>query len=126
MNAFPLTFDELHRVNLERALRWHPEGLDSWSTSDWYTATAGELGELNAEFLKMGDTIKKMNRFRDDIHSANSGGSLEVLRQKAKDEIGDVCAYLDLLATRMNLRLEDCIRDKFNKISEREGFPERL
>lgn len=121
-----MTFEYLRHFNLMRALRWHPEGLKSWSASDWYTATAGELGELNVEFLKMGDTLKKLNRFRDNIHSANSGGGLEALRQKAKDEIGDVGAYLDLLATRLDLRLEDCIRDKFNRISEREGFPERL
>lgn len=121
-----MTFDQLRRVNLTRALKWHPEGLSSWSFGDWYAALAGELGELNAELLKMGDTIKKLNRLRDNIHSKNAGGDFEALQQKAKDEIGDVATYLDLLATRLGFDLEDCIRDKFNKISEREGFPDRL
>lgn len=40
--------------------------------------------------------------------------------------IGDTVVYLDLLAQRLGLRLEDCVRDTFNRISEREGFPERI
>lgn len=41
-------------------------------------------------------------------------------------EIGDTVVYLDLLAQRLGLSLEKCIRDTFNRVSEREGFPERL
>src|SRR6266436_1020272 len=79
-------------ISFERALRWHKQGLDSWSESDWYTALAGEAGECFEAVLKM----------------------------------GDVYIYLDLLARRVGLNLEDCVRDTFNRISEREGFPERL
>jgi NTP pyrophosphatase (non-canonical NTP hydrolase) len=44
---------------------------------------------------------------------------MEELGVEAKKEIGDVAAYLDLLATSMGFRLEDCIRDKFNEVSGR-------
>ncbi len=112
-------------ISFERALRWHKQGLDSWSESDWYTALAGEAGECFEAVLKMGDTIKKRNRLRDNVDSVNNPKEQE-LKIKLKMEIGDVYIYLDLLARRVGLNLEDCVRDTFNRISDREGFPERL
>lgn len=112
-------------ISFVRALRWHKQGLESWSESDWYTALAGEAGECFEAVLKMGDTIKKRNRLRDNVESENNP-KIEELKTKLKMEIGDVYIYLDLLARRAGLNLEDCVRDTFNRISEREGFPERL
>lgn len=111
-------------LNFARALRWHPEGLESWSESDWYTALAGEAGECFQAVLLMGDTIKKRNRIRDGL-GGNKATEAE-LDQKLRDEIGDVFIYLDLLSRRAGFDLEDCIRHKFNEVSERMGFPERL
>ncbi len=104
-------------VSFFRAMRWHPNGLESWSESDWACALAGEVGELC-------NVIKKRNRERD--HMQQRGVSTDQLQNNLKMEIGDVYIYLDLLARRVGLNLEDCIRDTFNRISEREGFPERL
>lgn len=104
-------------ISFARALRWHPEGIDSWSLSDWGVALAGECGELC-------NVIKKMNRVRDSLNQrAVDPGQLDT---QLKMEIGDVYLYLDLLARRAGMNLEDCIRDTFNRVSEREGFPERL
>lgn len=100
-----------------RALRWHPNGLDSWTESDWACALAGEVGELC-------NVIKKRNRVRDNLQQR--GTNEGALQHNLKMEIGDVYVYLDLLARRVGLNLEDCVRDTFNRISEREGFPERL
>jgi hypothetical protein len=36
------------------------QALDSWSLSDWFTATLGELGEA-------ANVAKKLNRVRDGI-----------------------------------------------------------
>lgn len=104
-------------TSFARALRWHPGGLESWSPSEWAVALAGEVGELC-------NVIKKINRARDGMqqHAVN----VETLRPQLAMEIGDVYIYLDLLARRCDLKLEECIRDTFNRISEREGFPERL
>ncbi|MGH7746366.1 MAG: MazG nucleotide pyrophosphohydrolase domain-containing protein [Candidatus Dormibacteria bacterium] len=100
-----------------RALHWHPNGVNSWSLSDWFTALAGEVGEA-------GNIIKKLNRERDGMQQR--AVNIDQLHEKLKMEIGDVYIYLDLLARRAGFNLEDCIRDTFNRISEREGFPERL
>lgn len=105
-------------TNLMRALRWHKQGLESWSLSDWGVALAGEVGELC-------NVIKKLNRIAGDIQSKNNGKESE-LRTQLKMEIGDSFVYLDLIAQRAGLHLDECIRDTFNRISIREGFPERL
>jgi hypothetical protein len=34
--------------------------------------------------------------------------------------------YLDLLAQKAGLSLNRCVLDTFNRVSAREGFPERL
>jgi NTP pyrophosphatase (non-canonical NTP hydrolase) len=104
-------------ISFARALRWHTNGLESWSMSDWFTALAGEVGEL-------GNVIKKMNRERDRMQQRAVVPAQ--LQEQMKMEIGDVYIYLDLLARRAGLDLEVCIRDTFNRISVREGFPERL
>lgn len=104
-------------ISRQRAIRWHPLGLNSWSLSDWFTALAGEVGEA-------GNVIKKMNRVRDEMQQ--NAVDPKTLHEQLKMEIGDVYIYLDLLASRAGLNLEDCVRATFNRISIREGFPERL
>lgn len=111
-------------INLQRALRWHPNGLTEWSLSDWGIAMAGEAGEAC-------NVIKKLNRIRDGIQQKEYANNCdsdaeEILLHKLAMEIGDVYLYLDLLARRAGLNIEYCIRDTFNRVSEREGFPERL
>lgn len=46
--------------------------------------------------------------------------------KEAGDEIADVVTYLDLLATTLGLSLNDILRDKFNRVSERCGSPARI
>lgn len=120
----PLTITQISDVNLSRAVRWHPGGLSTWSLSDWGVALCGEVGELC-------NVVKKLNRVRDDLQQNALDGLSPMQRRDAlmkslADEIGDVYAYLDLVAQAAGLDLETCVRDKFNRISEREGFPERL
>jgi len=56
-----LSFDSFSEANRKRCE--HPKGfnhkLDSWSTSDWMTATLGELGEA-------ANIVKKLNRVHGD------------------------------------------------------------
>lgn len=113
-----LTFRALSETNLRRCLRWHPSGLNSWSLSDWATATAGELGEAC-------NVIKKINRERDGL-AGNGELSLERLQAMLADEIADTAIYLDLLAQAAGIDLQAAIVRKFNAVSERNGFPERL
>lgn len=112
-----LTFAELRGANLSRCARWHPRGLTEWSLSDWGVATAGEMGEaLNV--------VKKLNRERDGI--AGNTSSVEELKAQLADEIADVAIYLDIMAASEGIDLAEAIARKFNRTSEKVGFPERL
>lgn len=113
----PLTFSEVSEVSLSRSLRWHPGGLNSWSLSDWFTALAGEVGEA-------GNVIKKLNRVRDGM--IGNKETPEDLRAALGKELADCYLYLDLLAQAAGVNLADAICKKFNEVSVRNGFPERL
>lgn len=116
-----LTFDEFSSTNHERALLWHKGGLEEWSIADWAVATAGECGEIC-------DAVKKLRRVEEGVNSNNprQPADRDAAMAEIKKEIGDTAVYLDLLAQRCGFSLEDCIREVFNKISEREGMPQRL
>lgn len=107
----PLTFEELRNGDYIRAVTdfKHEAGLTDWSPAEWSNAMAGEAGETC-------NLTKKL--LRDGPEAVN----LEDLG----DEIADVVIYADLLATRLGLRLEDCVRRKFNKVSGRVGSDIKL
>lgn len=110
-----LTFNEFRAANVERCLKWHPQGIESWSSSDWLTAVTGELGEL-ASLLKM------RNRERDGL----PGNKFSPTQKQIADELADVLTYLDLLAAALNVDLGRAAIEKFNEVSERVGFPDRI
>lgn len=104
-----LSFDELRRASYMRAVTAfkHAEGLVDWSPGEWTNAMAGEVGEAC-------NLTKKLKR----------DGNIDI--QEIGKEIADVVIYADLCATRLGLRLEDCIRAKFNEVSERKGSGVKL
>jgi NTP pyrophosphatase (non-canonical NTP hydrolase) len=111
-----LTFDKARIQNKKRCeLCFHK--IEEWSLTDWACALAGEVGELC-------NFIKKMRRLEKGKTKGKK--SYEELRQEAKKEIGDAFAYLDLLSQCMGLCLEDCVRDKFNEVSDRYGVKIKL
>ncbi len=112
-----LDFKTLRDANLARCSRWHPGGVNDWSMSDWATAVAGELGEAC-------NVIKKLNRVRDGL--PGNTVSEETLKLQLGAEIADTMIYLDLLAARAGLDLAAHVIGKFNAVSVRMGFPERL
>ncbi len=111
----PLTFDDFRAVNVARCLKWHSAGIDSWSPSDWLTAVTGELGEL-ASLLKM------RNRERDGL----PGNKFSPTQKQIADELADVLTYLDLLAEVLGVDLGHAAAEKFNEVSARVGFPDRI
>lgn len=112
-----LTFDALRRANCSRCDRWHPGGIEDWSLSDWAVAMIGEAGEAC-------NVVKKLNRVRDGI-TGNTKSEAE-LRAQLGAELADTLIYLDLLAQRAGIDLGAAVVAKFNAVSERVGFPERL
>lgn len=111
----PLTFEQFRRANVARCLKWHPAGIESWSPSEWLTAVTGELGEL-ASLLKM------RNRERDAL----PGNKFSPTQKQIADEIADVLTYLDLLAEALGVDLGAAAVEKFNEVSARVGFPDRI
>lgn len=107
------------RVNRERCES--PKGfnhpLQSWSTSDWFTAIVGELGEA-------ANVVKKLNRVRDGI--AGNKQSPEELRAKLAAELADVYIYLDLICQREGIDLGDAVLHTFNAKSKEIGYPQVL
>ena len=110
-----LTFDGFRSANVSRCLKWHPAGIQSWSPSDWLTAITGELGELAS-------LIKMRNRERDGL----PGNKFSPTQKQIADEIADVLTYLDLLAAALQIDLGRAAVEKFNEVSERVGFPDRI
>lgn len=101
--------------NRRRCEAWtgfnHP--LNSWSLSDWMTATLGELGEA-------ANVAKKLNRVRDGI--PGNAETPEELRAKLSDELADAFIYLDLMAQSQGIDLSSSVRDKFDRTSKKIGY----
>lgn len=110
-----LTFNEFRAANKARCLKWHPEGIESWSDADWLTAIMGELGELAS-------LIKMRNRERDGL----PGNKFSPTNEQVAKEAADVFTYLDLFCERNGIDLGLAAAQKFNEISERVGFPDRI
>lgn len=136
-----LTFRLLRETNTARCDRWHsgfPNEVNGWTAADWSNAMQGEQGELAEAILELlafvnksagavGNAVKKVQRLQFAL-VGNQGDDqdLEVLLQHVENEAADTAIYLDLLMTFLGRSLESGIVRKFNEVSERNGFPERL
>lgn len=112
-----MTFSGFSAENRRRceSPRGFAHALDSWSLSDWVTATVGELGEA-------ANVAKKLNRVRDGIP-----GNLQTeaeLRAAFREEIADAFIYLDLMAQSQGFQLAEAVREKFAKTSREIGYRE--
>jgi len=142
-----LTFREVSTVSAARANRWHsgfPNHDDGWTGADWSNAASGEGGELleavqalllangaSSHLGLAGNIVKKLRRIDTSIQQAEQGTEpdetyVAMLKQKLAQEVGDVFLYLDLLCQFYGLRMEECVAETFNRVSEREGFPEKI
>ena len=118
------TFETVSETNLARCREWHPNGLENWSPAEWGNALAGECGELCNVLKKMLRITKGMEQAAIADLAADEQWTL--LLNHAAQEIGDTYLYLDLVAQRLGLDMYECVRDTFNRVSEREGFDQRL
>jgi NTP pyrophosphatase (non-canonical NTP hydrolase) len=117
-----LTFTEFSRANRLRceSKEGFDHALNSWSTSDWFTALFGELGEA-------ANVAKKLNRIRDSVGvKANRGVGKAELLTKLRQELGDGFVYLDLLAQSLGVAISDAAVEVFNAKSDELGCPIKL
>ena|SRR5260221_7525243 len=114
-----MEFNYFSKINLQRASRWHTAGITEWDPQMWGLAMCGEAGEC-------ANALKKLKRMDMKIQQKVVTKKREDLIKDIAMEIGDVVVYCDLLSQRIGWSLEECVIQTFNRISEREGFPERL
>ena len=111
-----LLFSTLRTANIARLstfknakglpAHFEPDGSD-WCLAQWCNAVCGELGEL-------ANIIKKVDR--GDFTLDEALGDIA-------DECADVLTYLDILAFRAGVDLEEAVVSKFNRVSNRVGSP---
>lgn len=96
---------DISAINKSRALRWHPMGLRSWSMSDWSVALGGEVGEI-LEIIE----VNALQSYPDrPIFFGDIPANRTIWKESLAGEIGDVYAYLDLLAQASCLVLLNCM-----------------
>jgi NTP pyrophosphatase (non-canonical NTP hydrolase) len=110
-----LDLSALRPLNVQRAT----EGFKCYNNQPltyWTTALAGEVGELC-------NMIKKMQRVeRGGVDGGSSYTAKDITKEMLKEEIGGIAIYLDLLASLLDISLEEAIIDTFNSKSEKYGF----
>lgn len=102
MKKEKLTFNKFQKINSKRSKEIYKR--NKFDEYFYGLALAGEVGEA-CNILKK---IKRGSKKKDK-------SSL----QELKDELGDIAAYLCLLADTLGVDLEDCIVSKFNEVSDR-------
>jgi NTP pyrophosphatase (non-canonical NTP hydrolase) len=104
-------------LNVQRAT----EGFkcyDNQPLTYWTTALAGEVGELC-------NMIKKMQRVeRGGVDGGSSYTAKDINKEMLKEEIGGIAIYLDLLASLLDIDLEEAVIDTFNSKSRKYSFKE--
>jgi NTP pyrophosphatase (non-canonical NTP hydrolase) len=104
--------DKLRVANNTRQVQWE-NAQDKLSLSYLGNAIAGEVGEAC-------NVIKKLER--EQLGLRGSRASVADLA----DELADVIIYIDILASRCNIDLDEAIKSKFNKTSEKYGLGTRI
>lgn len=114
-----LTFAEFAEANRTRCRRWHDPASEPWTGADWSNAMCGEAGEA-------ANVVKKLRRQETFTARGPDDPDASVLRSMLADEIGDVIAYVFLLADFYDIDVAQATAGKFNRVSVRQGFPERV
>lgn len=114
----PLTFRNVQLTNERRCRRWHNPETEPWTGADWSNAMCGEAGEA-------ANVVKKLRRHETGTSPAGDPDA-PFLRLMLAEEIADVILYAFLLANHYDIDVESAVVHKFNLVSERQNFPERL
>lgn len=109
-----LKFDDLRAANVDRVgLFGHGAIEEGWNEAEWGCAIAGEVGEL-------------CNVLKKYIRQAPFDPPKARLADMAAKELADVIIYADLIGCRLGIDVGEAVRAKFNEVSEKYGFPQRI
>lgn len=114
----PDTLGELRTKGAARCDRWHTPGTEPWTGADWSNAMCGEAGEA-------ANIVKKLRRIETGTAPQDDNIRTALIIWLGW-ELADTIAYADLLAQHYGIDLRAAIAEKFNIVSDREGFPERM
>lgn len=110
-----LDLQTFRSLNVTRAV----EGFKTYHNvpiTYWTTAIAGEAGELC-------NMIKKLERVKQGgIDGGSSYTAATIDKKMLAEEIGGIFIYLDLIASVLDISLEDAVIDTFNSKSQKYGF----
>jgi NTP pyrophosphatase (non-canonical NTP hydrolase) len=71
--------------------------------------------------------IKKIQRVeKGGLDGGSSYSAKDITKEMLKEEIGGIAIYLDLLASLLDISLEEAIVDTFNSKSEKHGFVQKI
>ena len=116
---FGLTLGTIRDVNSERCDLWHPPDSEPWLGVDWSNAMAGEAGEAC-------NVVKKLRRLETGAVHRDQEQDRAALIEELADECADVLLYVDLLARHFDIDLSHAVISKFDRTSEKFGFPQRM
>jgi NTP pyrophosphatase (non-canonical NTP hydrolase) len=112
-----LTLEEITVASRDRSARWHENG-EPWLGVDWSNAMGGESGEAQ-------NVVKKIRRVDTGVPGSKDAPRDELVVELGA-ELADVILYLVILADYYAIDISAAVIDKFNEVSIREGFPDRL
>lgn len=104
--------NQLRKKNIERQSLW--AGAENVDILFRAVEFAGEAGEV-------ANAVKKVYRAQNGIIGNNK--DISDLMKNLIEEIGDVLITIDLLANEFDIDLEDAVKSKFNKTSNKVGIP---
>lgn len=105
-----------------RSARWHDTKDKEWTVLEIAGAMCGEAGEA----ANMAKKLRRHDLGMQRVGQGNLKKDRSALVYGLGMELADTIIYLCALATNEGIDLEKMIQVKFNKVSEDEGFPERL
>ncbi len=106
-----MNFKEFEEYSKARSALWDKNGACTLEFD--FLQMAGEVGEAC-------NIIKKYLRTKLDMPG---GISEETMREMVKEELADIFITLNICTIKLNIDLEQEIKNKFNKDSKKHGFP---
>ena|SRR5688572_19419495 len=106
-----MTLEQIRVVNVERGEEVFHK-INEWTPMEWACAMAGEAGEVC-------NAVKKLRRLETGTNTPKDPQNERDAIDDIANELGDLLAYVDLLAARLGINLAEAFREKFNAVSLR-------
>ena len=113
-----LSFHDLRKANVHRNNEVF-SACNNWTPMEWACSVAGEAGEIC-------NAVKKLRRMDEGTNTAKDPQTKEQAVHAVAMEMADTIIYIDLLAARLGINLDEAVTQKFNIVTDRMGAMVRL